>query len=113
MFYNSTLIYQTLFVFTVSKMSYNIIYRTNDSSSKIVTIMMCVFGSCNIWSRLSQFKFKIKDVQENDDIPLISNESSDEEKIDDYTKRTDISDVINDVDRLLDNSAQLGENIEV
>lgn len=107
MFYNLNSMCQTLFVFTVSKMSYNMIYRTNDSSSKIITILMCAFGSCNIWSLLSQIKFN----NNNNDTELLITE--DEDRINDYTKRSDISDVLNDCDRLLGNSASLGENIEV
>lgn len=114
MFYNSTSICQSLFVFTLSKISYNIIYKSNDSSSKIVSVLMCAFGSCTIWSLLHSSTKQLNDVSliieesVNDE-----DESDNDEKIDDYTKRTDISNVMNDVDRLLGESMSLGQNIDV
>lgn len=107
MFYNLSSVYQSLFIFTLSKFSYSFIYKSNDSSSKIVSIIMCALGSCTAWSLLYS-KINNKQLIDNEDDENDENNENDE-KINDYTKRTDISNVMNDVDRLLGESKTLGQ----
>lgn len=107
MFYNLHSIYRNLFVFTVSKISYDLIYRSKDSGSKIITLLMCLFGSQFVWNNIPKLTYK------NQDIPLIADIESDDERMEELNQRSNISDVLNDVDRLLDNSKMLGgENID-
>ena len=104
MFYNLQPIYRNMFIYSLSKITYDTIYKSRDSSSKIITILMCIFGSKCLWDM-----FLIK---KDNTIPLID-DMSDDKRVEDINNRSNIDDVINDVDRLIGSSKILnGENID-
>ena len=124
MFYTSLLnnisVIQQPFIFIIGKISYDTIYYNKNSTSKIVTAIVCYLGAKHFIEKLTDWWPEIKSLIS---IPVILPPQTDpisdkpdditpeeDEKLNIYNERSDVSEITNDVDRLLEQSNILCEN---
>ena len=112
---NNLYLIQKPIVFFLGKISYDIIYYNKHPSSKIITYIMCYFGSQYIWNLCFDFIINEQIFSTNKEQQMCEKNESEsiyenmiiDPKMQEFTNRADITGITNEADRLVQNIEDL------